>query len=369
MEIFVDALLDALKDTAIVIPILYLAYLLVGYFSHNSSKKYSKILHHTKKAGPLVGAFLGCIPQCGFSAVMAQLYSNKIVTIGTLFAVFIATSDEAIPLMIAKPEFIPKLLLLLLIKIVFAIIIGYGVDLTLRIFVKKSNKISKNSPKFDKNKEKKDAGQVVEKSEEIVEVKEENKTENCQTKEDELTIEVDHDEHHHEHHEHCDCHHDHECENNKEGKDEEFMTCGCGHKHVHSDCCAKNIFLDALKHTAIIMAYVFVATLVINILIGYCGLDAIRGLFTDNVYVQIVIACLVGLIPNCAGSVLLVELYMSGVIMFAPMVAGLCAGAGVGLIVLFTTNKKHIWQNLLIILMLYVFAFVVGLITSFLPIV
>lgn len=77
MEVFLDALLDALKDTLLVLPILYLAYLLVSYFSHNNNEKYAKILHNTNKAGPVIGAFLGCIPQCGFSSVMSQLYSKK----------------------------------------------------------------------------------------------------------------------------------------------------------------------------------------------------------------------------------------------------------------------------------------------------
>ena len=356
MDTFVEALLDALKDTAIVIPILYLAYLLVGYFAHNNSKKYSKILHHTQKAGPLVGAFLGCIPQCGFSSVMAQLYSNKVVTLGTLFAVFISTSDEAIPLMIAEPKYIPKLLLLLLFKVVFAIIIGYGIDLTLRVFVKKSDKIRKNSSNFDKKNKTKTEGQDLE----IEHTHEEKLVENCENKNHEIVEKLD--EHNHNNDEEC-CH-----EHSHTHKDE-FMTCGCGHKHAHSDCCVKNIFLDALKHTAIIVAYVFIATLIINICIGYCGLDAIQGLFTDNIFVQIALACLVGLIPNCAASIFVVELYMSGALMFAPMLAGLCAGAGVGIIVLFTTNKKKIWQNLAIVGLLYVFAFVCGVITSFIPIV
>ena len=78
---FWDALKGALIDTAIVIPILYLAYLLVSYFSHNNNEKYAKVLHYTNKAGPVIGAFLGCIPQCGFSSVMSQLYSKKIINI------------------------------------------------------------------------------------------------------------------------------------------------------------------------------------------------------------------------------------------------------------------------------------------------
>ena len=290
MEIFLDALKDACIDTALVIPILYLAYLIVGYFSHNNNEKYSKILHHTKKAGPLVGAFLGCVPQCGFSSLMSKLYNDKVVTLGTLMAVFIATSDEAIPLMISKPEFIPKLLLLLGFKVLLAIIIGYSIDIV-------GHLISLRKPK------------VLNEYQEP-------------------------------------------------------------HHHKHGECCAKNIFLDALKHTAIIVLYVFIATLAINLIFGYAGTDFFRTILTDNVYIQILIACLIGLIPNCSASVFLVELYMSGIVAgtpvlsFAALVGGLCAGAGVGLIVLFTTGKTKIWRNLGIMGLLYLFAVASGMLVS-----
>ncbi len=290
MEIFLDALKDAAIDTALTLPILYLAYLLVGYFSHNNNEKYSKILHHTKKAGPLVGAFLGCVPQCGFSSVMSNLYNDKVVTLGTLMAVFIATSDEAIPLMVSKPEFIPKLLILLGFKVLLAVIIGYSIDLVVHLItIRRPQTLN------------------------------------------------DYEEPHH---------------------------------HEHGHCCAKNIFLDALKHTVIIALYVFIATLVINLIFGYAGTDFFRTILTDNVYIQILIASLIGLIPNCSASVFLVELYMSGIIAgtpvlsFAALCAGLCAGAGVGLIVLYTTGKKNVLRNLGITGLLYIFAVCCGLIVS-----
>lgn len=348
MNTFVEALLEALKDTAIVVPIMYLAYLLVGYFSHNNSGKYSRILHHTKKAGPLVGAFLGCIPQCGFSSVMSSLYSKKIITVGTLFAVFIATSDEAVLLMIRKPEAIPNLLVLIAIKLVYAIIIGYAIDLTGNLLLGKFKAKRAKTAKLEQ------------------EQAQQSQTPDGETSPQDVAASDDHD-HGHEH-EHCDCectHNDQTCHHNHE--EDEFMTAGCNHEHKHSDCCAKNIFLDAFKHTLIITAYIFVATLVINIILGYTG-DALSGIFTNNVYLQILIACAIGLIPNCSAAILLVDLYLEGVIMFAPLVAGLCAGAGVGLIVLFTANRKQIWKNILITLCLFGFAFLCGLLTSFIPI-
>ena len=126
MEVL-HALEHALLDTILVFPILYLAYLLVSYFSHSQNNKYTKFLHHSKKAGPVVGAFLGCIPQCGFSSVMSQFYSQKVITLGTLMSVFIATSDEAIPIMISQPQFIPSLLALIGIKFAFGVIIGFNI--------------------------------------------------------------------------------------------------------------------------------------------------------------------------------------------------------------------------------------------------
>lgn len=345
MEIFWHSLLHALEDTAIVIPVLYLAYLLVSYFSHNDNQRYSKILHHTNKAGPVVGAFLGCIPQCGFSSVMSDLYSKKIITIGTLFAVFIATSDEAIPLMIARPEFIPDMLWLILIKFVYAIIVGYLLDGIIRLFSRKKVKLNAYHDKFDKDFEKENQSNDVDSQTQLA-----SDTEK---------------------HEHCDCE-SCACEG-EQHHDEEIKTKAKKHKHQHSHhghCCATNIFLDALKHTAIIIAYVFVATLIINLIEGYAGgLEPLSVLFTNNVYLQILIACVIGLIPNCAASVFLVELFMEGVLFFPALVGGLCAGAGVGLIVLFTTNFKKPWHNILITLGLYGFAVIGGLLTSLFPII
>ena len=154
--------------------------------------------------------------------------------------------------------------------------------------------------------------------------------------------------------------HEHKC---KHANEEEH-----GHNN-HSHCCATNIFLDALHHTLIIILYVFLATLAINLIRGYCGgLEPLQKFFTGNVYIQILMASLIGLIPNCAASIFLVEMYMESVLLFPALVAGLSAGAGVGLIVLFTTNYKKVWTNISIVVMQYIFAFLIGIVTSFIPI-
>ncbi len=351
MHIFLDALWDAFKDTLIILPFLYLTYLLVSYFSHNDNEKYSKILHKTNKAGPVIGSFLGSIPQCGFSSVMSNLYSRKIVTLGTLIAVFISTSDEAIPLMISKPEFIPKLLILMAVKIVYGIIVGYIIDSLIHLFSKKNQVLHEYHDRHCP------AGKEMtfEGGEILDDLNHENHCHGNECSAEEINNNDENHNHSHDHnHEHKCCHADEE-----EG----------GHNHTHSHCCATNIFLDALKHTLIILAYVFIATLFINLIRGYCGgLEPLKKIFTSNPYLQILLACVIGLIPNCASSVFLVEMFMEGVILFPALVGGLCAGAGVGLIVLYTCNYKKIGQNIFITFLVFSLAIILGIITNFLPI-
>ena len=136
-----DVILDSLLDTLKIVPILYLVYLLVSYLGHNTNNKYTKIMQNTRKFGPLIGGTLGCVPQCGFSVVMADLYSQKAITIGTLIAVMLATSDEAIPIMLSNPEHIVEMLILIGVKLVIAIFFGYLVDISLKLFRKKQEVI------------------------------------------------------------------------------------------------------------------------------------------------------------------------------------------------------------------------------------
>lgn len=382
MDIFWHELWHSTKETLIIIPILYLAYLLVSYFSHNNNEKYAKVLHYTNKAGPVIGAFLGCIPQCGFSSVMSQLYSKKIITLGTLIAVFIATSDEALPLMISKPEFIPDLLILMAVKVVYGIIVGYIIDGIYTLYSKRNKVlVTKDKPKKQKTlklkKHKKEQQSIEIKDAGISGEKQIATEENSQISSAEIeesyklkelvdeqkeNAQMDHEL---ENIDYCGCghshHHEHHCHHEKEEKG--------GHKHSHDHCCATNIFLDALQHTAIIVAYVFIATLAINLISGYCGgLEPLQKFFTDNVFVQIVVASLIGLIPNCAASVFIVELFMANVLYFPALVAGLSAGAGVGLIVLYTANYKKIGANISITILQYALAVLIGIITNFLPI-
>ena len=367
MDIFWHSLEHAVIDTLYVIPVLYLAYLLVSYFSHNDNEKFSKILHKTKKAGPAIGAVLGCIPQCGFSSLMSQLYSKKIITLGTLIAVFIATSDEALPLMISQPQFIPSLLIMMAIKVVYAIIAGYLIDGIYRIILRKKPVLNEYHDKHEHAKqEHHDNVQNAGLDAEIVSTKNlpQNTVENT-LQENGVETNNDMPKKDSKWKKFCSkfkkkkksykCDHAHEDEH--------------GHDHTHGHCCATNIFVDALKHTMIIVLYVFIVTLAINLIEGYAGgLEPLQRFFSSNVYLQILLASVIGLIPNCAASVFLVELFMANVLYFPALVAGLSAGAGVGLIVLFTANYKKVWVNISITVLLFVLALIIGIITNFLPI-
>lgn len=331
MEIFVDSLYDAVLDCLKVVPVLFLAYLLVSYLSHDHSHKFSRFLSKNKRTSVLYASFLGCVPQCGFSSVIADLYSEKTVSLGTLVAVFVATSDEAIPIMISNVDQIIPMLLLIGVKIVLAIFWGYLIDLTIGAIRKSKKK------------------QVVPKVA-VVPVAETG------THEIAMGVETDHDHSHEEdHHEHKHSYeHIHECGHIHTDK----CASDCGHEH---GCCANNIFLDAFMHTFSIIIYIFVATFIINLIIGYCGTEALENLLTTNMYLQVLIASLIGLIPNCASSVLLVELFIYGTLSFPALVAGLTAGAGVGLVILFTRNKKHMLENFGILALQYAIGVISGM--------
>ena len=317
-----EVLLDSLLDTLKVVPILYLVYLLVCYVGHNSNNKYAKLMNKTKRYGPMIGGAVGCIPQCGFSIVMSDLYSKKAVTIGTLIAVMLATSDEAIPLMLSNPDHIVEMLILIAIKIVIAVVFGYLFDL---IFL------------------------IVGKKQEIdTQVFEKTHNHDC-----ELTS----------------CSHKHIIHNHTHSKEHEH------HKEEHIDKseslekhrrgdCVDNIFLDALLHTLQITIFLFVVTFVIGLIVEKAGMENLTNIFTNNKFVQPFIAALIGLFPSCASSVFLVEFYMAGGITFGAMLAGLCAGSGIGLVVLFTKNKKHIWTNIIILASLYLIGSIVGVICA-----
>lgn len=266
MEIILDALLEALVDGVKMLPFLYLAYLLIEWLERHHGENIENALAGGGRWGFLPGALLGCVPQCGFSAVASNLYASRVITPGTLLAVFIATSDEAIPLLAAEPSQWATLVLLIVCKIVFAIVGGALLDIPLRKVLPHSLYGGYEG-----------------------------------------------------HAEDVDCHEEHE---------------------EHS-----GIFLAALRHTLEIFVFILLFSFLISLAFEAVGEDAITSALQGMGLLQPMLTALVGLIPNCAASVLLAQLYMQGAITFGSLFAGLTAGAGVGLAVLWRVNPS--WkQNL-----------------------
>ncbi len=288
MEFFVDILKDAAIDSVKLLPFLFVSYLIIELIEHKASKKIKCALAKSGKFGSIIGSICGVFPQCGFSVTASTLYSGRIITVGTLIAVFISTSDEAIPVLLANPESIGKILPLILVKVCFAILVGLFVDF---IIVKKHT------------------------------LKEQ---------------EEDSEEHIHE---------------------------VCDHCH-----CEKNIFLSVLKHTFSIFIFIFIFSLILNGIIELIGEENLsKVLLTGNVF-QPIIAGLIGIIPNCAASVLLTELYIEGTISFASVIAGLSVGSGVGLIVLFKENK-NIKENLKILFGTFGISVIFGIVLSIIEVI
>ncbi|MBQ9375671.1 MAG: arsenic efflux protein [Ruminococcus sp.] len=274
-----DILLDAFLDTLKVIPFLLGVYILIEYIEHKSSDKLGNALKKMGPFGSIGGAILGVIPQCGFSVVASNLFAGRLITMGTLLAVFISTSDEAIPMLVSNPGSIGDLWKFILIKMAVAIAVGIVVDLILRLL------------HLDKQQ-----GSI---------------RDLCS---------------------HCDCEH-------------------------HS------IFRAALSHTVEIIIFIFIVNLLLNGFMEFAGKETVsKILMTDSVF-QPLIAAVVGFIPNCAASVVLTQLYISGVLSFGSIIAGLTTSAGIGILVLFKINK-HQKQNLSIMAILYIVGVASGLIIN-----
>lgn len=287
MELFLDALIDALIDSTKMLPFLFLAYLLIEWLERNHGERIEAALAGGGRWGFLPGAVLGSVPQCGFSAVAANLYASRVITPGTLLAVFVATSDEAIPLLAAEPSQWGTLLVLLLLKVLFGMAAGLVLDLPLRRFLPASL-----------------YGGYAGHPEEI------------------------------------DCHEEHE---------------------EHS-----GIWLSALQHTGEIFAFILLFSVLLGLLFEGVGEEPITALLAGMGPLQPMLAALVGLIPNCAVSVLLARLYVQGAIGFGSLFAGLSAGAGIGLAVLWRVNPS--WkQNLFITGYLWAVGSLLGIALQALP--
>lgn len=274
-EVLIDTLIDGIK----LLPFLFIAYLIMEYIEHKTSNKSKEIIKKSGRFGPAIGGILGIFPQCGFSAIASNLYAGRIITLGTLIAIFLSTSDEMLPILISEAVPLNVILKILAIKLVIGIIAGFIIDLVIRL-------TSKNKLEEEK------IGEICE-------------------------------------HEHCHC---------EEG----------------------SILKSSLKHSISIFIYILIITFILNTVIYIVGEETLSNLILNNWLAGPIIAGLVGLIPNCASSVILTQLYLGNVITLATMLSGLLVGAGVGLLILFKVNK-NLKENAKIVILLYFIGVLAGI--------
>lgn len=256
-EFFHEVILHGLKDVILVIPFLYMTYVFIEFIEHKTTAIPSLLSRYGNKYGAIFGGVLGAIPQCGFSTIAANLFSGGAITLGTIVAVFLSTSDEMLPILLSSTIPLKRVFAVLAYKVFVAVVAGSAVDLLY-------NRITSHKP--------------------------------CGAVED-------------------------FCEDNH---------CGCQH---HS------ILFSGLIHTLKVSTFVLIATMVINAILFFGGDDILRCGFIDTPIISHIFASMVGLIPNCAASVVLTQLYVEDIITLGTMLSGLFTGAGIGLLVLIRSHK------------------------------
>ncbi len=336
LEILEHTILDTVK----LVPFLYLTYLAMEILEHKAADKMQNVMRSGGRLGPVLGGMLGVVPQCGFSAAASSLYAGRVITLGTLIAIFLSTSDEMLPILISDSNVglgaISKILLL---KIGIGIVAGFICDAFFRKLVCEPVHHHEHSHEHDH--EKHGHGQET------------------------VCDDTNHDAHNHEEHEHS---HDHGHEH-EHGHSHDHATTAihelCEQDHCH--CGPEgNVFLSALIHTAKITLFILGISFVLNLVLHTVGEDALKTLFLNKPVISELVAGLVGLIPNCASSVVLTQLYVEGAISFAACMTGLLVGSGVGILVLFRTNR-HLKENIKILVLLYGIGVAAGLILELIP--
>ena len=281
MKILADVFAETLIDTLKMLPFLFGVYLLIEYLEHKASDRLPKLLRKMGPFGPVGGAVLGCLPQCGFSVAASNLYAGRLISLGTLIAVFVATSDEAVPILLSRPESAAKILPLIAAKLIVAVVAGLIADLIIKIF------------------------------------------------------------------------HAHK---NEDGEPYRDLCEDCG-------CEEHGVVYSALRHTVKITVFVFIVSMVLGLGIKLLGQERLGRLLMSQSPLQPFITALIGLIPNCAASVILTDLYAAGSLSFGSVIAGLSTGAGLGLAILFKTNRS-LRENLAVAAILYFTGCAAGLILN-----
>lgn len=283
-EVFCESMLDSLK----VLPLLLAVYFLIEFVEYKWAVKLRNNRFLRGKASPVIASLVGSVPQCGFSVVAADLFAQGIIPIGALLAVFIATSDEALPLLLAHPQSWLSIVILIASKIIIAILVGYLANAVFRLLYRR-----------------KVPAQPVQ------------------------------EEHHH----------DDEDEHHHETK---AMV-------VHDGCCHHSLdekrfnWKHPLLHSLKIWAFIVAVSLLFGFVTDiWVGEERMTDFLTSSYWLQPLLAVVVGLVPNCAASVVLTELYIMGGLRFGALLGGLCVNAGLG--VIFLLKQKKLWHEKLFVL-------------------
>ena len=286
LEIIEETLIDAVK----LLPFLFITYLIMEYIEHKMGHKTKSAIKKSGKWGPIIGSILGVFPQCGFSVSATNLYAGRVITLGTLIAVYLSTSDEMLPIFISEAVSPVIILKILGIKLIIGMIAGVILDLFVNLIIKNKNK------------------KIV--------------------------------------------------QQNVEDSEEDEIGHMCEEEHCH--CNESGILKSAIHHTLSILVFIVLITFIINTVVHFVGEETIAGWILNKPVIGPVIASLIGLIPNCAASVIITNMYLENVISLGSMISGLLTGAGVGLAVLFKTNSK-IKENIGIIILLYAIGVISGI--------
>ncbi len=302
-----DALIDAGLDSVKMLPFLFVTYLFMEYLEQHASGKIAETVKKSGKFGPLIGGIAGMFPQCGFSTAASNLYAGKVITAGTLLAIYLSTSDEMLPLFISSQVGADRIVKIVLLKAAIGIFWGLTFDALRR--------------------------NVFKKKDEPMDIHSLCEREGC----------------------HCD------------NEEQEFKDMQEVHDLKEHSKHHKGIVKPAVKHSLSIFFFILISSVIINVLVEAAGEDTIRGVFERSGIVMNFAASLIGLIPNCAASVFITEFFLEGMIGFGSLMSGLLTGAGIGLLVLFRVNND-LKKNLCIMAVLYFFGVFSGIIIDILNI-
>lgn len=313
LEHALEILIHALKDTWPFLPWLLLFYIVIQLLENKVDLTRANKLNG--RLGPTIGAATGLIPQCGFSVMAAKLFERKYITLGTLFAIFFATSDEAFIIMLSSGEGAAWVLPMLATKMLLGVGVGYAVDGVMRLIGRKQ--VCVQMPQS--------LSSIPDTTHEIF------------------------------------------MQRYMEEKDVE-ANCACGSTHGDTSNPWKTYLLYPLIHVLKVAGFIFAVNLILTAIVHGVGEDAFVSFMHKNRFLQPFISCFIGLIPNCASSVVLTEAFLGGAITFGSCVAGLCANAGMGFVVLIK-NVRQWKRNLYMILFCYALSVVIGVLFNIFPIV